>query len=111
MLATHLAADLRRLIGGERVADDLDARRAAGSDFVGLRGVPAVAARPDRPDQVTALLGYAAERGVAVVPRAAGTNLCGGFAPTAESVVLDLSGLNRMVEVDAEARPRRRHNP
>ncbi len=66
--------------------------------------MPAVVVKPDRSDQVTALLGYAAERGIPVTPRAAGTNLCGGFAPTPESVALDLSGLNRVVEVDVEAR-------
>jgi glycolate oxidase len=55
-------------------------------------------------DQVAALLAYASQRGVAVVPRAAGTNLCGGFAPGPESIVLDLSLMTRVVSIDPEAR-------
>ena len=55
-------------------------------------------------DQVASLLAYASERGVAVVPRGAGTNLCGGFAPGAGSVVLDMSPMAKVVSIDPDLR-------
>jgi glycolate oxidase len=53
---------------------------------------------------VAALLGFASERGIAVLPRGAGTNLCGGFAPSPESVVLDLSAMREILAIDPDAR-------
>ena len=50
------------------------------------------------------LLRYASEHGVRVVPRGAATNLSGAIAPSDESLVLDLTSMNRIVEIDAQAR-------
>src|SRR4029079_3928759 len=68
------------------------------------RGVPAAVVRPALNDQVVALLGYAAEHGLRVVPRGAATNLCAGIAPGDDSLVLDIASMNRIVEIDAQAR-------
>ena len=57
---------------------DKATRVLAGTDFITRRGVPAAVVRPTSIDQVVALLGYAAEHGVRIVPRGAATNLCAG---------------------------------
>jgi glycolate oxidase len=84
------------------VLDGEAERQAAGTDFVTSRGVPAAVARLALADQVAALLGYASERGIPISPRGAGTNLCGGFVPGPASVVLDLSGMTRILSLDLE---------
>ena len=94
-------ADLRRLIGADAVLTDEAARIAAGTDFVTRRGVPGAVARPATGEQVAALVGFAAERGVGVVARGAGTNLAAGIAPNDDSIVLDLAGMDRILEIDA----------
>jgi glycolate oxidase len=66
--------------------------------------VPAAVARVTSGEQAAALLGYASERGVPVSPRGAGTNLCGGFAPGSESVVLDMSSMTRILSLDLDGR-------
>src|SRR6202171_5014150 len=66
LTASHLVDDLRRLCGAVSVLDDSAARQAAGTDFVGLRGVPAAVVRATSDDQVASLLAYASQRGVAV---------------------------------------------
>src|SRR6187402_1460319 len=51
---------------------------------------------------VQALLRLATEHRVPVVPRGAGTGLAGGAVGTAGTVVLDLSGMDRVLAVDEE---------
>jgi glycolate oxidase len=84
------------------VLDDLAGREAAGTDFVTHRGTPAAVVRASSRDQVSALMGFASERGVAVLPRGAGTNLCGGFAPSPDSVMLDLSAMREVIAIDRD---------
>ncbi|MGE0783542.1 FAD-linked oxidase C-terminal domain-containing protein [Mycolicibacterium sp.] len=104
MSSGALGSDLRRLLGSDAVVTDEAARVRAGTDFITQRGLPAVVARPTSSDQVAALLRYASEHGVRTVPRGAATNLSGGIAPDAESLVLDLTRMNRIVEIDTRAR-------
>lgn len=77
-------------------------RAAAGTDFVSSRGMPAAVARVASADQAASLLGYASERGIPISPRGAGTNLCGGFVPGPSSVVLDMSGMTRILSLDRD---------
>jgi glycolate oxidase len=99
-----VVADLRRLIGADAVLTDREARVAAGTDFVTERGVPGAVVRPASPEDVAAAVGFAAERGIGLVARGAGTNLAAAIAPTDDSLVLDLAGMNRILEVDVESR-------
>jgi glycolate oxidase len=84
------------------VLDGEAERAAAGTDFVTSRGMPAAVARVVTAGQVASLLGYASERGIAISPRGAGTNLCGGFVPGPSSVVLDLSAMTRILGLDGD---------
>ena len=104
MPADALGSDLRRLIGTDAVLTDEAARVLAGTDFITQRGVPAAVARPTSSDQVMALLRYASEHGIAIVPRGAATNLSAAIAPSDDSLMLDLASMNRIVEIDAQAR-------
>jgi glycolate oxidase len=60
----------------------------AGTDFITQRGVPAAVARPTSVEQVAALLSYAAEHGVRIIPRGAATNLSAAVAPGDDPLVL-----------------------
>lgn len=104
MLRDALVNDVRRLIGADAVRTDEPARIAAGTDFITRRGVPGAVARPATGEQVAALVGFAAERGVGIVARGAGTNLAAGLAPSDDSLVLDLTGMDRILEIDALSR-------
>ena len=102
MLDDAIAIDLRRLLGAEAVLTDEASRVAAGTDFVSSRGVFGAVVRATSTDQVAALLAYAGERGLPVAPRAAATALSGGFVADPSAVALDLAGMNRVMEIDAE---------
>src|SRR5829696_4551699 len=102
-LAPAIAADLRARVRGSLVTDP-ELLPAYGEDFLENRGTPAVVVRPVDADDVIATLRYAAARGIAVVPRAAGTNVAAAFLPSPERIMLDLRDMNRIRSLDAERR-------
>jgi len=67
-----------------------------------VRELPGAVVLPETEAQVKAVLGICAEHGVPVVPRGAGTGLSGGARPIANGVVLGLSKLDRILEVDVD---------
>ncbi|SIR06144.1 glycolate oxidase [Rhizobium sp. RU20A] len=68
--------------------------------FVSYRRLPLAVALPETTAQVSALLKYCSRYGIPVVPRGAGTSLSGGAIPQEDAVVIGLSKLNRILEVD-----------
>lgn len=85
-----LLESLSALVGEHtRAAGDADA-------VAGVR--PQVVAEPGDEQQVAALLAFANERELKVLPRAGGTQLGMGAPPTGGDVVLDLGRMNRVLE-------------
>ena len=67
-----------------------------------IRQEPWVVALPETEDQILAVLAVCREYGVPVVARGAGTGLSGGARPLADGVLLGLSRLNRILEIDLD---------
>jgi FAD/FMN-containing dehydrogenase len=67
------------------------------------RGEAQCVLRPAGTDEVAAVVALCAREGIAVVPQGGNTGLCGGSVPTGAwpEIVLSLSRLNRIREVDA----------
>lgn len=73
------------------------------SDSLGrLRGEADALIFPVSTQEVSALLRYAHEKGIAVTPRGAGTNLVGSTVPVKGGLILDLSRMNRVLELDRD---------
>ena len=53
-------------------------------------------------EEVSAILRFAHQHNIPVTPRGAGTNLVGSTVPHNGSIILDLSHLNRILEIDKE---------
>jgi glycolate oxidase len=68
--------------------------------FVSYRRLPLAVALPETTEQVAAVLKYCHRYGVPVVPRGAGTSLSGGAIPQEDAVVVGLSKMSRILEVD-----------
>ncbi|WP_439629712.1 FAD-linked oxidase C-terminal domain-containing protein [Shinella sp.] len=68
--------------------------------FVSYRRLPLAVALPETTAQVAAVLKYCNRYGVPVVPRGAGTSLSGGAIPQEDAVVIGLSKMSRILEVD-----------
>jgi glycolate oxidase len=67
-----------------------------------IQRLPEVVVKPERTDQVAAILRLADEARIPVTPRGGGTGLCGGCVPTYGGIVLSLERMNRVIEIDRE---------
>ncbi len=96
-----LAGPLSRRIGDHKVIDDRDLLEGlAGDESHCEPRIPDLAVRADCTDDVCALLELANKFDVPVTPRGGGTGKSGGAIPFLGGVVLDMTGLNRIVEID-----------
>lgn len=96
----QLVRELQALLG-EGLLTRHEARVAFECDaLTAHRQVPDLVALPTDVEQVRAVLEACRRHGTAVVTRGAGTGLSGGALPVAGSVLLVLSRLNRILEID-----------
>ena len=68
--------------------------------FTAYSRVPMAVVLPETTDEVSRILAFCNEEGVAVVPRGAGTSLCGGAIPNEDCVVLGVAKMSRVLDVD-----------
>lgn len=68
--------------------------------FIAYRQVPLAVALPETTAQVAAVLKYCSRYGIPVVPRGAGTSLSGGAIPQSDAVVIGLSKMSGILDID-----------
>jgi len=66
------------------------------------RQIPDVVVMPANVEEIRDIVNLARDRGIAIYPRGAGTNLSGGAIPLRRGIVLSFQRMNRILEVDAE---------
>ena len=74
-------------------------RRVRGDDLP----EPAAVISPATTGEVATVLAWASQTGTAVIPRGAGSGVCGGATADNDAVVLDLSRMDRIGPVDQES--------
>jgi glycolate oxidase len=100
-----LVADLVAAIGHDRVRNDSAERALLRRDASLFEdGVAGPVCFPTSTAEVQAVVRIALRHGRAVVPRGAGTGLAGGSIPLGAPVVVSLTRMNRILEVDSDAR-------
>ncbi|MEV0910504.1 FAD-binding oxidoreductase [Streptomyces hokutonensis] len=95
---------LARDLPPDQLATDPRTLAAHSTDRSGTRpdGVPLAVVHARRTEDVTVTLRHANALRVPVVPRGAGTGLSGGASAGEGVLVLDLSGMNRILELSAD---------
>ncbi|OYU48704.1 MAG: FAD-binding oxidoreductase [Rhizobiales bacterium PAR1] len=92
---------LARLLPPECLVTSEDERRAFETDaFTAYRRMPMAVCLPRNTAEVSAVLSFCHDHGVPVIPRGAGTSLCGGAIPQEDAVVIGVSKMNRILEID-----------
>ena len=100
-----------QIVGGESVltgeydldrysADALNPFRAYGAKDVFDRLADAVV-RPESTEQVAGIVSLAANQGITLIPYGGGTGVMGGTVPVRGGVIVDLSRMNRILEINA----------
>ncbi len=101
-LKTSVLEDLRASLGNKVTTDDA-VRSARGHDRSHLPWeAPLAVVQCASTEDVSATLAICSHHGVSVVPIAAGTGLEGGANSTAGSICLDISGMDKILRIEAD---------
>jgi glycolate oxidase len=97
-----IVAALKRLVPDGVISEPAGLTAYDGDALTAYRQSPLACVLPKTKDDVSALLAFANEAGVPIVPRGAGTSLSGGALPRADGILLGFARMNRLLEVDLE---------
>src|SRR5499425_3915133 len=97
---------IERLIAvvGERnvIREPVDLRTYECDGLTSFRAAPSVVVLPASTEEVAAVVRIAVEAGMPIVPRGAGTGLSGGALPVPGCVLIGLSRMKRILEIDLQ---------
>ena len=97
----EIVAGLAALVPFECLVTSENERRAFETDgLTAYRRMPLAVVLPRTTEEVSAVLRFCHQQGVNVIPRGAGTSLCGGAIPQEDAVVLGIAKMSRILEVD-----------
>src|SRR4030066_573398 len=102
-----MSQEIRKIIeivGEENFTDQLEELVPYSYDASMNVHRPDAAVWPESTEQVLAIVKFANEHKIPVIPRGAGTSLSGGVVPIKGGVIIDLSKMNRILEVSIENR-------
>jgi glycolate oxidase len=97
-----IVAALKRIVPDGVISEEAGLAAYDGDALTAYRQAPLVCVLPKTKDEVSAVLAYASQQGVPIVPRGAGTSLSGGALPRADGILLGLSRMNRILDIDYE---------
>lgn len=94
---------LRDIVGRERVLTELEDQLVYSRDATPFfRQRPTAVVLPRSVEEIAAVLRLANEARFGVIPRGSGTGLSAGAVPTENAILLLMTGLNRVLELDTE---------
>ena len=96
-----LVTDLQGLIGSANVRADATALAAYSRDATPLfDGLPEVIVTPTSTQDVVKIVKYASKTKTPIIPRGAGSNLCAATVPLKGGIVLSMTLMNKVLEVN-----------
>jgi glycolate oxidase len=101
-LDKHVLRELMSIVGRDYVLHEPADLLVFEYDATIGRALPQVVVLPETVEQVSKVVNLARRYGLPVTPRGAGTGLSGGAVPEMGGVVLTLTRMKRMLEVDHE---------
>jgi glycolate oxidase len=99
-----IVARLKALVPDGVVSDAAGLKAFDGDALGAYRQAPLVCVLPRNAQEVAAVLKFAGEEGIPIVPRGAGTSLSGGALPRGDGILIALTRMNRILNIDLENR-------
>jgi glycolate oxidase len=97
----EIIAGLARLLPPDGLVTSEDERRAFETDaLTAYRKMPLAVALPSTTEEVAAVMAYCHAQGAKVVARGAGTSLAGGAIGQEDAIILGLSKMSRVLDVN-----------
>ncbi len=100
-METKLVKELEDIVGEENVLTTPEDLLCYSYDSTVLEHLPEVVVLPEATDEVAATVKLANREKIPIVPRGAGTNLAGGTIPIEGGIVLTLTRMRQILEIDA----------
>jgi len=104
LIAPSIIKELTRIVGKENILAELKDLLSYSYDATMRQEMPDVIVFPRSTEQVSAIMKLAHRERIPVVPRGAGTNLSGGTIPLKGGIVLEISRMNRILEINTADR-------
>lgn len=98
-MSTSLSTELRQLLGGDVVADDIETLAMHGGDKWIAHHAPDAVVFAESTEQVSKLLRFASSHRISVTARGAGFGYVGGCVPARGGIALSLARMNRIKEI------------
>ncbi len=96
---------LAKIVPAQGLIVDADGRRTFETDaLTAYRCLPLAVVLPASTEEVSRVLRFCHQNGIKVVPRGAGTSLSGGALPLEDAIVLGISRMSRVLDIDVANR-------
>lgn len=102
MLDKQIIITLQQISGKEQVLTDKADLICYSYDATQRQYLPDVIVHPGSVEEISQIMKLANEKKIPIFPRGAGTGFTGGSVPTAGGIVLGLTRLNKILEIDGE---------
>jgi glycolate oxidase len=101
-LSNQIFKELRAITGPDRCLRDQEDLACYAYDAITRNALPDVVMFPDNAREVSAILALANRERIPVVPRGNGTGTTGGSLPVQGGIVLVMTRMNRIIEIDRD---------
>ncbi len=102
MIEPRILRELKRIVGEENVLTSPEDLIAYSYDATFLEHKPDAVVLPGSTEEVSEVMKVAYREGLPVIPRGMGSGLAGGSIPFSGGIVLALTRMNRILEIDEE---------
>ncbi len=102
MIDQTIVKQIRNIVGKENVFEDKETRICYSYDATNIKYLPDLVVYPRTREQIAAILKLANEARFPVIPRGAGTGFTGGTLPVEGGVVLVLTKMNQILQIDPD---------
>ena len=97
----EIIAGLRRILpAGALIADPISLKPYETDGLTSYRQMPLAVVLPQNEAEVVAIVKFCAAGGIRLIPRGAGTSLCGGALPMADAIVMGMMRMNHVLEIN-----------
>jgi glycolate oxidase len=93
---------LQEIVGENNVLHQQADLYVYGSDSSVHEALPDAVVRPQNTEQVQALMRYANSEKIPIIPRGSGSGMCGQVVPIQGGIILDMKGMNRILEINPQ---------
>jgi len=95
-------AKLKDIVGERNIKTDPSDLYVYGSDSSVHHAMPWAIVKPETTEQIQNLMKYANENLIPVIARGGGSGMCGQTVPIEGGIILDMKGMNKILEINLE---------